>query len=223
MARIAKDRHKLIWLVTADPGTATTFAVLFSAINPYTQEVFHVDCIYVEDQAETTTSKIIPKVQATRDDLYPNWEDRIEWIQVYDEAATWFCVEALSSFDEPFTPTHKAQNKKEDGLSLIKDQCLKMKAVLSDRCEKLAWEIENYVKDKNGKIPKERDHLIDCWRYANAAAGLSLAEEPEPTNTRTGHYRAYTVDHDLDQYREEIGETEIDDTDFTFPDMEYSQ
>jgi len=223
MDRLSKDKHKLIWLVTADPGTATTFAVLFSAINPYTQEIFHLDCLYIEDQADTTTSRIVPMISEVREGLYPNWDGVIEWTQVYDEAATWFCIEALTSFDEPFIPTHKAQNKKEDGLSLIKDQCINAKAVLSDRCDKLAWEIENYVRDKNGKIPKLRDHLIDCWRYANAAAGLCLADSPEPKNTKTGHYRAFTVEKDLEAIREEIGQVEISETDFVFPDMEFTQ
>lgn len=223
MDELFKDRHKLIWLVIADPGTATTFGVLFTAVNPYTQKVYHLDELYIQDQQETTTSNVVPRIADIRDDLYPGWENDIEWIQVYDEAATWFCTEAMTSFDEPFIPTHKAQNKKDAGLSLIKDQLLSDKAVLSDRCVKLAWEIENYIKDKNGKIPKERDHLIDNWRYGNAAAGLSLAENPEPKNKKTGHYRGYTIDHDIEKNREEEGIQEISETEYDFPDMEFSQ
>jgi hypothetical protein len=86
----------------------------------------------------------------------------------------------MASYDEAWSPTFKAHSKKEEGLSLIKDQLLKQKVVVSDRCEKLAWEVENYLKDKNGKVPKGNDHLIDCWRYANAYCGVTFLPEDIP-------------------------------------------
>lgn len=223
MEEIYKDRHKLTWLVVADPGTAVTFGVLFIAVNPYSKKVYVLDEIYEEDQLKTTTSNIIPRAQKKKLNLYPEHVDHeIEWIQVYDEAATWFCTEAIASFNEPFVPTHKKQVKKDSGLSLIKDQFLKDMLVISDRCEKLAWEIENYVRDKNGKIPKERDHLIDCLRYGNAAAGLSLMEEDEPVDGRRANYRAMRPEQEIDDLREEMGFTEIDETDFDFVQLEFT-
>jgi len=40
MPALEKDRHKLKWITVADPGTATCFAVLFGAYNPYTSQLF---------------------------------------------------------------------------------------------------------------------------------------------------------------------------------------
>jgi hypothetical protein len=65
----------------------------------------------------------------------------------------------------------------------------------------LAWEVENYVRDSSGRIPKERDHLIDCWRYANAAVCFDLADdidgipvEPDKDDMPRG----YTIEQDMD-------------------------
>ena len=94
-------------------------------------------------------------------------------------------------------------SRKEAGLSLIKDQMLENLAMISDRCKNLIWEVENYIKDKNGNIPKKADHLIDCWRYGNAAAGLSLDSEdlPEAPDPDTVH--RFTTPHiDLELQRQ---------------------
>lgn len=197
--RIWKDRKKMQWFVTADPGNATCFAVLFSAVNIYTKEIYHLDELYVTVQAETSTSRIIPAIARVKVDLFPDFEAlQTEWQQTMDEAATWFQTEAMNSFDEYFAPTAKAQNKKEDGLSFIKDQLLKGKMFLSTRCKKLKWEVENYIADKKGQIPKGNDHLIDCARYTNAAAGLSLKSESEPRQVpQEDRPRAFTIEQDL--------------------------
>jgi hypothetical protein len=124
-----------------------------------------------------------------------------EWLQGYDEAASWFAQEAAATYDEHFSPTCKAQNKKDNGLSLIKDQLLNGRVLISDRCDKLAWEVENYVKDKNGRIPKVNDHLIDCWRYTNAALGFDLADDDSKFLEEDNYVeklprRGYTIEQD---------------------------
>jgi hypothetical protein len=198
MAEVAKDFSSMEWLVICDPGTASVFAVLLGCFNPYIKKMYWLDCLYLEKQADTSVSNVIPLIQSMRMD----YRHEQEWLQVYDEAASWFAAEAAATYDEHFTPTCKAQNKKENGLSLIKDQCLNGRVLISDRCEKLAWEVENYVKDKNGKIPKERDHLIDCWRYGNAAVGFDLNDDDSkfaademaiPKEPKRG----YTIEDDL--------------------------
>ena len=203
---IKKDIGSLEWAVTCDPGTASVFAVLISAYNPYIKTIYHLDCLYIERQADTSVSSVIPQIQCLRLD-YPYQQD---WVQTYDEAASWFAAEAAATYDEHFTPTNKAMHKKEQGLSLIKDQLLNGRAVISDRCAKLAWEVENYVKDKNGRIPKVNDHLIDCWRYANAAFGFDLADDDqavyrEMTKVETLPRRGFTIDEDMKSDR--VGDT----------------
>ena len=200
-----RDRKKLAWLVTADPGNATCFAVLFSAVNVYTKQIYHLDEIYVTTQADTSTSRIIPEIRRIRSELFPDSEAcKVEWQQQMDEAAAWFQTEALGSFDEYFAPTSKAQSKKDEGLSFIKDQLLSKKVTVSNRCNKLKWEVENYIADSSGKIPKRNDHLIDCWRYTNAAAGLSLAADAEPREAPVDDRpRAYSIEQDLRSHQED--------------------
>ncbi|MCB1712459.1 MAG: terminase family protein, partial [Candidatus Riesia sp.] len=169
----ARDWHKLVFSTGADPGTATCFAVLIIAIDPCSKMVYCLDEIYEKDQAKTSARQIGKRYQDKKLDINP----RVDWVQTYDEAAAWFNVEYAEAFDDGFTPTSKAQNKKEDGLSLIKDIMLANKLVISDRCTNLFNEMLNYIRDDKGKIPKVNDHLIDCLRYALAAVGYSLTEE----------------------------------------------
>jgi hypothetical protein len=181
LAELYPDRHKLLWQVGCDPGNATVFGVLFRAFNPYTKKVYYLDEIYEREQAKTSTSMIVPRIKAMRDELFPSWEAfGITWQQVYDEAATWFQTEAANSFDEFFFPTSKHLSDKNEGLSLMKDQMLSGLTVVSDRVIHFRNEIINYMRDMNGKPVKAGDHLIDVSRYLNAAAGLSLAKEEEP-------------------------------------------
>lgn len=177
--RIRAERKRWDFYVTADPGTASVFAVLFSAVNRYTKEVVHLDEIYSETPAKSTTRQIYPEMVARIEAAHPVFDD---WLKTYDEAATWFSMEMVdvSNGEFSFMPTSKAQNKKESGLSLIKDQMLQGKWFCTEKTPKLMWEIENYIKDKNGKIPKVNDHLIDCMRYTNATAGFEMKEEPLP-------------------------------------------
>jgi len=206
ISSLYKDRKKLAWHVTADPGNATCFAVLFSVVNVYTQQIYHLDEMYVTVQADSSTSRIVPEIRRIKLDLFSDSEacGRV-WDQSSDEAATWFQVEALSSFDEFFAPTNKAQNKKEEGLSLIKDQLLTQKVAISSRCKMLEWELDNYIADSKGQVPKRDDHLIDCWRYVNAAAGLHLDDEGEPGEAAAeDRPRAHSISEDLRSMREDL-------------------
>lgn len=180
MDEVWRDKKKLIWQVIADPGNATVFGVLFRAINPYTRKVYRLAEIYEKNQADTSTSKIMPRIQAIRDELFPGWAAHgVEWEQLYDEAATWFATEALNSFGEHWTATRKGTKDKNEGLSLLKDQMLCGLTVISDACNSLIKEIAGYAR-KDGKIPKENDHLIDCDRYGNDFASCDLTPTTEP-------------------------------------------
>lgn len=198
MEEIKRDRHKLQWLCIADPGNVTVFGVLFGCFNPYTKLLIWLDELYVTEQSETSVTKMIPAIREIKEDLFPRRSGDADWINCADEAAAWFMTEATASFDENFFPTQKSHNKKDEGLSLIKDQMLSSMVRISSRCKNLAWEVENYIRDKNGKIPKENDHLIDCWRYGNAAAGLSLAKDFEPEEKKPD-WRGFTPEWDARQ------------------------
>jgi len=209
MAEVMRDRGKLIWQVIADPGTSTVFCVLFRAINPFTRRVYRLDMIYEKSMAETSTSRIMPRVIAKREDLFPGWEVHgVEWEQIYDEAAAWFAAETMASFpDEPaWTPTKKGTKDKRVGLSLMKDQMLReipgrpgeYLTVISDRCTDLIREIENYLRKPDGTIPKGNDHGADCDRYGNdfASCDLSIVDEPQ-TPDQTEERRAYRPEDDM--------------------------
>ena len=187
MSGLLRDRSRLQWYCIADPGSASVFAVLFAAYNPYTQKWYNVDEIYEDRQSETSASKIRDRIEAKVLELAPDGE----WNFIYDEAAAWFATEMANLPDpRPWVPTQKAVMKRDPhtkepwGLSLMKDMLRYDKAVITDRCPKLWWEAVNYTRayTRAGdiKIYKRNDHEIDCWRYGIFAAGLSTIEVPLP-------------------------------------------
>lgn len=215
MEAISRDRKKLIWQVVCDPGNSTVFAVLFRAINPYTRVCYHLGEIYERNQGETSTSRIVPRIKAMKEALCPGYEAYgIEWDQYYDEAATWFAVEAENTYDETFIATQKAHAPIDEGLSLIKDQMLHGLTVISDRCRDLVREYENFIRDPaNGKPRKDcDDHLVDCTRYANAMAGIDLRPEAEPAEPdQDDRPRFKTPEQDLRDSRDADDFTGLDD------------
>ena len=193
---IDRDKKKLSWFCVCDPGTTTCFAVLFGCINPYTQQIYLLDEIYETDQKKTSVNVIGQTIKQMKNELYA----RGDWTQCADEAAAWFIAEMADRFDEGFLPTQKSLNKKDEGLGLIKDIMLQDKLIISDRCKKLYWEMENYVRDKFNRIPKVNDHLIDCFRYLLDIAGYSLNTRLEPRDYEEIHKetkRFYTLTEDL--------------------------
>jgi hypothetical protein len=184
MAKLHRDRKKLEWVLWADPAASSCFAVLFCAINPYSKEIYFVDEIYEQSQAEMTVGKIWPRIRSMRDDIHDG-----EWRQGYDEAATWFANEVLDMFGEGLEPTQKMKSDKITGLTRLKDLMLKRKLFMSDRCVKFFWELSLYRKDASGKIPKRDDHLIDAARYILDSTFYSVREAPEPVVEEIEQFR----------------------------------
>jgi hypothetical protein len=176
ISEIMRDRNKMEWFCVCDPGSTTCFAVLFGCINPYTKKMYLLDEIYETKQENTSVRRMFPRIKAKMQEFYPGSSLEDDWIKVYDEAAAWFAVELLNQFNLYFLPTAKHMNKKENGLSLIKDQLIYNLVTISDRCVKLTWEMEGYSKNDKGDIPKKDDHLIDCYRYLNAASNYNMLE-----------------------------------------------
>lgn len=186
---LERQHRALDWYCTTDPASSSVFGVLFTAINRHTRMVYHVDELYESDTRETSARKMWKKIY----EKLLKWNPRLDtWNFTYDEAAKWFQNEILDAteleFGEGnsvfFSPTHKSQNKKENGISLIKDQLLYGFWLCSEECEKLQFEVLNYIKDKNGKIPKENDHLLDCARYTNSADYYSHVPNEAPKDDR---------------------------------------
>ena len=176
MRELKNDIKRMEWYLVADPGTVTCFGTLLVALNPYNKQVYILDEIYEKDQRATSARRIYPNMEAKALNLYPGSSVDDDWMKSADEAASWFMNEVLDQYGVYFAPTNKTHNKKEDGLSLIKDQMIHKMVKISDRCVNLVNEIEKYAVDDKGNIPKRHDHLIDCWRYFNGACNYSMHE-----------------------------------------------
>ena len=218
MKLIERSQKDWNFFCTADPGSAKCFAVLFTAIHKYKKLVFHMDEIYEETPANMATRKMMESCIENGDnkdgillklnELHP-WLD--EWTYTYDEAALWFQTEVLNNYgdiypDINFMPTDKTQNKKDSGITLINDQIAAHKFYMSDRCVKFKFEMNNYVKDSKGNVPKTNDHLIDDGRYTNSAAFYALPDEKRPTEKEPNEMkRGHSFN---DDFREENRKTD---------------
>jgi len=147
------------WFAAFDPGSAKCFAVVIGAVNRYSKQVFILDEIYATKLEEARVSHVVPKFIDKARQIHPIMED---WYCVYDYAATWFMNEVQDHYGEEISvhPCQKDLKNKENKLSLIKEMLLKGFLIMSDKCEKLYWEMEKYATDENGKIPKEDDHCF---------------------------------------------------------------
>lgn len=174
LREIEKDLSDLEWYCTIDPGNTTCYAGLLSAINPYTKKIYFLGEIYETNQAKTSTSQIFPEIIRQAKELHPSSFLDQDWTCTYDEAAAWAATEIQAQFGVSFIPTNKNVNKKEEGISLIKDILLHNLIVISDRCENTISEIESYAKDDKGRIPKVDDHTIDCARYTLSADNYTI-------------------------------------------------
>lgn len=190
MRLVERDRRKLDWILWCDPAAASVFAVLFCAINRYTKTVYVLDEIYETAQTEMTVQIIGKRIMKMRDDLMSL--PGVEWRQGYDEAEKWFANEMFSHFGEHFEPTQKMKHDKITGLTLIKDMLLQHKIVMSDRCKKLFWEMDNYRKDKDGKVVKTKDHCISGDMLVTTLNGyvpIKYVKEDDYVLTRDGFRR----------------------------------
>lgn len=191
---IRRNRKSWELFCTADPASSSTFAVLFTAINKYDRRVIHLNELYIQKLRETTSRSIWSKIVPIINEIHPDFS---EWNFGRDEAAAWFGNEILDITEGEiyFIPTHKASMKKDEGISLIKDQMLYGYWRRTERCPKLEWEIKNYIRMDDGKVKKENDHLIDDMRYTNHFDNYTQVESEEPPKDEelSLERRAYTV------------------------------
>lgn len=192
-----------------DPGTASVFATLLVAINQYTGHVYVMDEVYANQQHETSIGTHWPKVWERIKQL--NEPDSVDdWHFVVDEAATWARNELMDRYKIFARPTTKAQNKKMEGLSLLKDLLLARKLSISDRCINLLREMKGYMLAENGQPYKRNDHAIDALRYAMGNSYYSVHETDPPVPLiipPDEQRRAYTLQEDMNEL---FGDTERD-------------
>lgn len=191
LARRSKD---LEWGVIADPASSSCFGVIFAAYDKYKSHVYYLDELYEKKQSEMTSDRMWDQIQKKAYDLFP-FPDR--WNYLYDEAATWWMNELTQRYGTPWIPSQKRQQKKEDGIALLKDMFIGGYCTLSDRCENLKWEILNYHLIARGGqlVPvKADDHLIDPCRYWNTFIGINLngVEKIETPENVGFHERLYS-------------------------------
>lgn len=175
---LSADKRKLNYYAIFDPGTATVFAVLFAAINPYTNQVIIVDEIYAKTKDEMKASSVWEKAKEKMDAIC---DDESRWIMYYDEAATWFPNE----IGQGMVPTRKfkynLQKLHEEGRpgeSIINTLMEKEDGFfVSEVCKNFVWEITNYILDEQGRYPRKDDHLMDCLFYLVLESNLSATPE----------------------------------------------
>ena len=215
--RIQRSPKDWEYYDTYDAGSAVCFAVLFGAMNKYTKEVIILDNIYETDTRQMSTGQIYPKAMKIMEEIYGY--DQL-WHGEYDNAATWFMNEVVDRYGRALMPCTKDLKNKENKLGMIKDMLLEGYMVFSDRCFKgfqenkgLIWEMINYRKDENGKIPKVNDHAIDALRYKlNAMCWdpkwMQKSDNELLEDMRRGHALTYES-----SVRDYYGETEAEKED----------
>lgn len=198
---VVGKRHKSTrWVCVADPASASCFAVLFIAWDKFTKKIMVMDELYITDMREMSVKKMWAKIAAKIMGMEPDME---KWTFLYDEAEAWWANEMLEEYGVAWMPTHKHLNDKEWGLSLIKDQLNADLLNMSEKCVKLYWEMQNYIKDEKGRIPKKNDHAIDCLRYFNGLEIMSTVDIPEPPTPieeeRKADRRGISLEKDLEE------------------------
>jgi hypothetical protein len=182
---IEKNRSILTWVTAVDPSQ-TLFGCLVIAVNPYTKEVFFLDEIAETDENETTENLLWPRIADIEQDLIgedTGEEDSERFFRVCDEAAKWWIVGCAndSAIGIAFNPTEKALNSIEYGVSLLRSLFQYDLGYVSDRCKMFAYQLVNWRRDSQGRIPEKGKDLIDCGRYALHEAGYYLTRDEMPS------------------------------------------
>lgn len=190
LAHLKKFRKDYDFFVSADPGSAKCFAVLFGAIHRYDKHVMIIDEIYEPKMGQNSVGVMAPRILEKINEINTNYDD---WMACYDHAAAWFFSEltaTMPDFPVNFIKCEKDLNNKEKKLSMIKDMILTKVFTMSNRCVKLYWEMENYKRKDGGLIEKINDHACDALRYLLNLASYEFTPEARPVNYKTMVRRA---------------------------------
>lgn len=177
---VRRRQNKMTFIVGADPGTASVFAVVLIAIDEYTRDVYVLDEIYLTDQHDISVGRLWPKVQAKMEEAIPADMMDDDWMRTHDSASTWFSAELIDQFGVNSMPVAKNRVKRFDGIGQLKDIMLAGRFHMSDRCVNMYREMEEYALAPNGLPVKKNDHSIDAARYALNTANYTFVDSPDP-------------------------------------------
>jgi hypothetical protein len=170
-------RRNFEYLAITDPagagGKKSVWAWNFIARHIYTQKLYVLDELDTENQGEMSTGKQWPEA-IKKVEAITGLSTQDDWEWAYDDAETWFHNEVLERYEFVIHPANKGRRSKTEGYSMIKDLLLADMLVISDRCIRTWWELENYEGEKS------RDHHVDLLRYALTVFGYDPNEKPEP-------------------------------------------
>lgn len=161
----------------SDPGTSgSASAHLLIAYDRHTSKVFCVDEVYERDPEKTVIGALAPRLIEKCGEYHLPLTD---WKAYYDSAAAWFRQEFLDRFGDcglVYMAVEKRPGEKEEGLDIINELIINYDLMLSTRCGNAIWELDNYRRDKNGKLPKKDDHQIDNLRYFAKKSGIVIGD-----------------------------------------------
>lgn len=178
---VKNDREVLEFYALFDPASSSVFGVLLLAINKHTSQIFCLKELYERDRKKTSSIDMWKRTNGIKE---PYLKRLDKWENFYDEHESWFMrdlerYDILNFENSTLSPTEKQSRDKQEDLATIKDlMLLDNRFFISDQCTNLIEEIESYATDKNGKIVKKKDHLLDCLRYGIAASDFTLNEQP---------------------------------------------
>lgn len=179
MERIKAHADQFDFYNIIDPAGRGIFGGIFAAINRKTKHIFILDEIYEKDRILSVVSNMIPHIMGKMVELNPNLKPA-NWIKLCDEHETLYIAEIYNSYGLVYGTTDKNNNKKEGGLSILRDAFLLDRIYLSDRCINAAKEIEEYAYNEFGEIPKNhrvKDHCFSGDTQIITSKGLKRIDE----------------------------------------------
>lgn len=189
------DLNKWRIIVALDPAATSVFGVVFAFWNEYTKKIIVFDEIYETDATRMTTRIMFKEI---REKLSP-WASKVRGVDwVYDEAAAYFANE-MSEVDGSIWLY--ASNKSEFGvegyINLVRNVFNHDMCVITDNCTNFWDEHEKYAKDKNGRIPKDHDHLVNAFQYLCGFLGLDFSQKDEPKPIAKAERRGHSIEEDM--------------------------
>lgn len=192
--KIKLDYKKWEFYAIARPSATTCFAALFIALHTQSRKIIILDELYEQDKSLMSSERMVDRINSKCFKLFP----KMNWLYACTDEAPWFSEETMVRFDQYFTPV---KTKGEEGISLLKDILRHNLVIISNKCQNLIWEMENYVLDEKNRLPKEFDYAIECLKVLFSISYYSTTEIVEiirkEAEESKGRYLAPRFDPDL--------------------------